>query len=40
MGFTGVAAGAAGLAKIIFVLMLLGIGLIVILAMMGLAILF
>ena len=40
LGFTGVARGAATLAKIVFGLMLIGIVLILILAAMGLAILF
>ena len=39
MGFTGIAAGAATLAKIIFTIMLTGIALILILAFMGIAIL-
>ena len=39
LGFTGVAAGAAALAKIIFAIMLIGIVLILILAFMGIAIL-
>lgn len=40
LGFTGIARGAATLAKIVFGLMLIGIVLILILAAMGLAILF
>ncbi|QDZ11050.1 DUF1328 family protein [Devosia ginsengisoli] len=40
MGFTGLAAGASMLAKIIFVLMLIGIALVLILAFTGMAILF
>jgi uncharacterized membrane protein YtjA (UPF0391 family) len=40
LGFTGIAAGAATIAKIIFFLMLAGIALMLILAAMGLAILF
>jgi uncharacterized membrane protein YtjA (UPF0391 family) len=40
LGFTGVSAGAATAAKVVFGLMLAGIVLIVILAAMGLAILF
>jgi len=40
LGYTGIARGAARLAKIVFGLMLIGIVLILILAAMGLAILF
>lgn len=40
LGFTGLARGAATLAKIVFVLMVLGIALLLVLAAMGLAILF
>ncbi|WP_395813870.1 DUF1328 family protein [Devosia sp.] len=40
LGFTGIAAGAATIAKIIFFFMLAGIALMLILAAMGLAILF
>jgi uncharacterized membrane protein YtjA (UPF0391 family) len=40
MGFTGIASGAAGLAKIIFVLMLIGIIIVLLLVFSGIAILF
>lgn len=40
LGFTGIAAGAATIAKIIFFFMLAGIALMLILAAMGVAILF
>jgi uncharacterized membrane protein YtjA (UPF0391 family) len=40
LGFTGIAAGAATAAKIVFALMLVGIAIVLILAVTGLAILF
>jgi uncharacterized membrane protein YtjA (UPF0391 family) len=40
LGFTGIAAGAAFLARIVFFIMLAGIVIMLILAMMGLAIIF
>ncbi len=40
LGFTGISRGAATLAKIVFALMLIGIVVMVILAIMGLVILF
>lgn len=40
LGFTGIAAGAATLAKIVFGIMVLGIALLLILAAMGIAVLF
>jgi uncharacterized membrane protein YtjA (UPF0391 family) len=40
LGFTGIAAGAAFLAKIIFAVMLIGIVIILVMAMLGMAILF
>ncbi len=40
LGFSGIAAGAATIAKIIFAVMLLGIVLLLVLAAMGIAVLF
>lgn len=39
LGFTGIAAGAATLAKIVFALMLIGIAIVLVLAFTGLALL-